>query len=244
MTPHSYIVEFEDRYTDQLIFSFTGVGMNDGAVQKKAFAKSLDAVRPRRSICYITDRQRSWFNHETAAITDLILEKAAKYKSVITLGSSMGGFGAIYFAGLIPNCKLSIAFGPQFSMRAGVMKEGDRRWRNFTSKIAQWNIDHCLISARNDIQYLVFLQPVDDHHKVEFDAIKPDRMSIIGVNDGTDEHDVAWILRQHRLLAPILNYAINGDPIDIAEIEAACARVDGPADRGGRAGPDLPHRGG
>jgi hypothetical protein len=145
----------EEGSTDCAIVSFTGIGFGLGTIQKQEFAATIRSAGHRHSIYYVIDKQRRWYNGIEDEVRETLSDVAARYRRVVTLGNSMGGFGAVYFA---PDAgaRRTLAFCPQFSLAPGSAPPGEDRWPEFRSRIDTWTVDHALQSRTDGIEYFLF----------------------------------------------------------------------------------------
>ena len=83
------------------------------------------------SVVFVSDRKGIWFT--APGMTDQIVATVRALHArigappLITVGNSMGGYGAILFAQPL-GARAAIAFGPQFSIRPGAVA-GETRWQ-------------------------------------------------------------------------------------------------------------------
>ncbi|HEX4341742.1 MAG TPA: hypothetical protein VH255_00025, partial [Verrucomicrobiae bacterium] len=162
---------------------------------------------------YVIDKNRSWYNATHHSIQSAMVPALTPFQEVITLGNSMGGFGAIYFAPLFPACRASIAFSPHFSIAPGIGPRRDRRSRKFRDRIKSWPVSHALQHARDTICYFLFYGSKDmrDRRHAELflnpsrkvSRKRPRNMHIFSV-DGCG-HEIAAFLKSRHCLRPLLD---------------------------------------
>jgi hypothetical protein len=120
---------------DTLIVAFTGVGQGVGAIQKEEFI-GIGSQDGQNHVVFVSARRRSWFS--LPDMQDRILEVIGGYaqsndlRKLVTIGNSMGGFGALLFAERL-QASSAIAFVPQFTMHPEVLKES--RWGKYRSQM-------------------------------------------------------------------------------------------------------------
>jgi hypothetical protein len=120
-----------------VILCFTGLGQRLGATGgPEEFVGStqladFDAV-------FVTDKTKSWFNAFPVERLLDILGPVVVDKTIYSLGSSMGGFGAIWITRYLP-VKAVLAFGPQFSVHPEVVPD-EKRWPVARAGITQWRV--------------------------------------------------------------------------------------------------------
>jgi pimeloyl-ACP methyl ester carboxylesterase len=134
-----------------------------------------------------------------------------RFRKVVTLGNSMGGYGALLFASRLPNCTSAIAFVPQFSMDPRVVPK-EKRWRRFTERIADWPQQHLLHGMPDTLPLHIFFGARERRDGPHVDFFKRHATSgtSIYVLRGA-AHDPARRLRDKGLLAATLDAIIVDD---------------------------------
>ena len=145
----------------EAIISFTGIGKGLGGIQKQEFQSTFAGTR---DIYYVIDSKRSWYSSCKTGISNFISNHINNqgYKNITTIGNSMGGSGAIYFANLLENCFTSIAFVPQSSIDPSVASfekryiEFSRGYEsasliNFTAHLSPKVTYHIVVGTENNI---------------------------------------------------------------------------------------------
>jgi pimeloyl-ACP methyl ester carboxylesterase len=200
---------FDPGTSDTAIVSFTGVGLGLGAMQKIEFGRSLHAAPgDRHHVFYVTDRARSWYNRTRDDILEHLHPRLSHYKKVVTLGNSMGGFGALYFSGLLPNCRRAVSFAPQFS----VMPDApERRWRQWRENIVEWPVRHALENMSEHAPAIVLCGSAGGHDGWQIQQFQkqlrpPHVIFALPVNG----HGVALAIRSLGILPQLLEAAIEG----------------------------------
>jgi pimeloyl-ACP methyl ester carboxylesterase len=206
--------------TDTAVVSLSGIALQIGAVPKEEFVKTLHGTNHHQY--FVIDKNRTWYNATEAQLLTSLVPILRSYRKVVTLGNSMGGFGAIYFASRLPNCRTAIAFVPQFSACPEVLPK-ETRWRGYRSQITAWPIRHAMQGARDDIQLSIFFgarERLDKLHLRAFQRYATPATCIYSFPDA--DHDLALYLRSCQLLREILNAIIVEDaqPADIAALTA------------------------
>ena len=203
----------------RLVVSFAGVGFGHAYEQKAEFGRTLgEGASPANDVCYVMDKQRSWYNLTAPRIHDW-LERYSAGREVCTLGNSMGGFGALLFGRRLPGCRAAIAFAPQFSVRPSIVP-GEKRWRTFIDRIADWAVDTCVPPAANGAASFLFFGADDRsdwRHADLFRAALDGNAAIFTI--ARCRHDVAAFLREKGVLTPLVDAIVNGD----AEAEEVAA---------------------
>jgi hypothetical protein len=156
-------IRYAEGHTDVLFVSFTGVLHGMGGIAIDEFAGSGRA----HHCLFISDMKRTWYNGEgiAQAICGIVEQKAKdlNIRKIITIGNSMGGFGAILFARLL-GADTAIAFSPQFSFNSEIVP-GDDRWGEYRDAIKTWTFPTALpLNAAT--RYFIFsgLDPMEMQH--------------------------------------------------------------------------------
>jgi len=202
------------------IVSFSGIGMKMGGAQAEEFRKSLSGTA--HDIYYVKDKSRHWYNTSFDRIADILNQDLARrrIRHVLTLGNSMGGFGAIAFAGRLKGCHSAIAFAAQSSVDPSIVP-WDRRYRRFTDSITQWaGLDAAKLLVPN-INYTLFfgdVSPIDTRHARRMARVGCPTMSIY-VMAGAG-HGVAGFLKRHGVLHELVQTLVShqGQRVDASAI--------------------------
>lgn len=129
--------------SDEIVLAFTGGRHALAGIDKEDFVKTNRASCAMRDIYYINDLTRSWYNGIRQEILD-VLQPRIRGRRVVTLGNSLGGFGALMFAGLFETCDVALAFVPQYSIRPEIVPF-ENRWDEFKMNIEAFEHDTCFI---------------------------------------------------------------------------------------------------
>lgn len=114
-----------------LFVCFTGIRQAMGGIGAEEFVGST--ALPGFSALFVSDLKRSWYNGFEPERLASVLRARAEGKAVVTIGNSMGGFGAILATTMLP-VETAIAFAPQFSVHPEIVP-GEERWTEFTRQI-------------------------------------------------------------------------------------------------------------
>jgi hypothetical protein len=182
------------------IVSFTGIGLGVG-VPTEEFARTLASNS--HDHFFVIDKNRSWYNACAHEIIDHISPMLENFRSVFTLGNSMGGFGAVYFSSRLPNCEAAIAFSPQFSIHPRLVKE--KRWKRYRNNIARIEIGHAMVAANPERKMYVFIgtKGPDGRHARRFARHATPAMRLFQATNL--KHHFVQILRDKGTLIPILD---------------------------------------
>ena len=201
------------------IVSFSGIMGKTGWVQAEEFRKSL-AGTP-HNVYYVKDKTRHWYNGSFQQIADILNEdfKRRKIRRVLTLGNSMGGFGAIIFAGRLNGCRAAIAFAPQSSVDPAIVP-WERRYRRHTDSVTEWvGLDARKLFVGH-VNYTVFFgddAPVDMRHAKRLVARPRPNVSVYLV--GGTGHGVARYLKMHGVLHELVQ-ALTGKGDERCDVQA------------------------
>ena len=140
---------------DRLVIAFTGRGLGHGAIPAEEFA--VAARGDGNSIVFVADKKMLWYQSEAteAAILSEVQAIIDRLQpaSIVTIGNSMGGFGAIRFAAPL-GAKAAIAFDPQFSVKPGVVP-GETRYGASARRIGSFRIESLADQFAPGVSYFV-----------------------------------------------------------------------------------------
>ena len=192
--------------TDVAVVAFSGVGMAIDQLPREEFVTTLKGAT--HGQMFVIDKARSWYNATAADIVAILKPLLAPYRKVVTLGNSMGGFGAVYFAPRLPNVRTAIAFSPQFSVQAAIVP-AEKRWAEYRSAITSWTVRHAMEDARDDAELLLFFgteERRDDPHRELFRDYATCRTAIFDIPEA--RHGTARHLKRAGLLGHLLDSII------------------------------------
>jgi len=192
--------------TDTAIISFSGIEHELGGVPREEFVNTLAGTS--HSEFFVVDKERSWYNATAPTIVSTLAPRLRDFRKVIAIGNSMGGFGAVYFASRLPNCRTAIAFVPQFSIDPTIVP-GETRWQRHRLWLSAFPVRHALLDANGEVDFHIFFggnDGRDQTHLALFKSHATRRTNIFSLPHAA--HGVAKYLRQQRLLRPVLDAAI------------------------------------
>ena len=195
------------------IVSFAGVGHSSEKIQKPEFVETLRNIGVDCHAFHVIDADRYWYNKAADSIIQHLRPQLSPLSQTITLGNSMGGFGALYFASHLPHCGRALAFAPQFSVAPNFMPRFDDRWGAFTKKIPHHSLDHALKGAADTVDYVIFFGADDQHdllHAQRFMTFQDLPITIIYVENCG--HDVARFLKEKGGLPKLVNHLVTHRP--------------------------------
>jgi hypothetical protein len=189
------------------IISFIGIGRGLGGPQRNEFGRSINSQNETYSVFYIIDKKKKMVQFNPDMILDILCPELHNFDHVITIGNSMGGFGALYFSGLIDNCHRAIAFVPQFS----VMLDTPETRFDWRLSITEWRVANALENITTLSPAVVVFGADEIHddwhiHQMRARLSSPHCLFILP-NCG---HDAAKVMRHHGVLSTFIGKAIDG----------------------------------
>ena len=189
---------------ENAVVSFAGVGLNYGGIQTEEFSKSLESST--NDVYYVKDKLRHWYTECAGKIVEVVNRSLQARNTARTscIGNSMGGFGAIYFAPRLFNCRNSIAFVPQSSINTEIVP-WEPRWKEWRADIAPGDGLDAAQSLDPAVSYTIIigLQTRRDirHIRRLIDGA-PDSLTAIGLRESG--HNAAQYLKRGGVLKPLL----------------------------------------
>ena len=190
------------------IVSFAGIGLGLGGIQIEEFARTLTGRPRQHDLYFIIDKNRSWYNRASDKLEAVLLPLVAGRK-LVTLGNSMGGFGALLFATRWPGCEAAIAFVPQYSVHPRVVPT-EHRYDQWVNAITDWRFPTCMGDVLPSCRRVVLFglgQPLDMPHYAHFEAARSAGLELIGIEGS--KHDLAAHLRAKGALRPLFDAIIH-----------------------------------
>ena len=191
-----------------LFVAFTGIGHRLGAMQREEFVRMAQAGGE-HSVLIVQDKTRSWYNEPSFAekLQPIVAEWGARCAKIVTIGNSMGGFGAIVFAGLL-DADVAIAFSPQFSVSPSVLPK-ESRWTEYTSQIKEFVYDDAGSRIVPGCEYYIFQGDGGKnwYHVGRFPLLPNVHQFVI--RDGP--HNLAAILKSRGFLSKVVAACATGD---------------------------------
>lgn len=213
---------------DAVVLAFTGCRHGLGRIDADDFVRTSRSARIVRDVYFVNDLSRSWYNTVHTAIVDILAPRLAG-RRVVTLGNSMGGFGALLFAGRFETCDTAVAFVPQFSVDPRIVPFEDR-WPEHTGRIRHFAVPTCLPAAacRGGRRAYVFFgdSSRNDARQAELLLEAAETGThLFTIQGGT--HEVAAQLKQRNVLADLLETAIDlsRGPDDVGGVLSAYGLV-------------------
>jgi hypothetical protein len=189
------------------IVSFAGIGQGLGGLQVEEFARTLTGQPGQHDLYFVIDKTRSWYNRASDKLEAVMLPQLTG-RCVVTLGNSMGGFGALLFGARWPGCEAAIAFVPQYSVHPQVVP-AEHRFDELVQAIGDWRFETCVPATSPACRRLVFFgldHAQDMKHLALFQAACSPGLEVFGIADST--HDLAAHLRSKGALHPLFEAII------------------------------------
>ena len=196
---------------DKAVVAFNGVEFGLGGIALADYRFTQPGSI--NHVYLVTDRTRHWYNSSAPQLVKLLNSDFdfRMIKNVTTLGNSMGGFGAIFFANLLTRCNKAIAFSAQSAVDPSVVP-WENRFDGFTASIRHWNGLDATRSLRPDIDYFLFFGAedlLDVRHAERLASARASNMTVCLIE--ATGHEVAFDLLEHDVLPPLIAAMINSD---------------------------------
>jgi S-formylglutathione hydrolase FrmB len=181
----------------------------------------IDSQQP--TIFYVLDRDNAWYalcHHELLA---LLTKELSGFETISTLGESMGGYGALLFAGMIPKCTRAFAFAPQYSIKPELIAFDTRapRYRQaMYTRIPEWPHETSLCSIRPRVQYMLFYggDSFDIQHAQKILSNRTQLGNVTVVFVPAAPHNVQKFLRDKGVMKELWRILLTGTRIDTAAV--------------------------
>ena len=143
--------------SDNAVVVFGSLGGNFAKGGHLEFAGSASGGGARSTI-FVRDTRQRWFQDPGAlqTVCDTVSAYAARrgITRLVTLGSSMGGYGAVVFARPL-GAQVAVAFGPQADVAPGAIP-GDERWMDLRAAIPDFALGSVDRWMGPEVSYYVF----------------------------------------------------------------------------------------
>ena len=126
----------------------------------------------------------------------------------------MGGFGAIYFAPLLHNCRDAVAFAPQSSVNTRLVP-WEKRWTEWRASLPRGEGLDAAKSLDPRVTYTIFIglqNRRDMLHVRRLLKKAPDSLTVVGLPNS--DHGAALHLKQHGALKPLLLALLAGRKVE------------------------------
>lgn len=183
-------IRYMPGHTKTLFVSFTGIMHELGGVSKDEFVRSSQG----HHALFISDLARSWYNKEGTAETILStvrdIQERVGAERIVTIGNSMGGFGALLFASQL-GARSAIAFSPQFSLHPEIVPE-ENRWNKYRDRITTWRYP-VVQSYADDAGYFLFFGADEEEQR---HARRFEERANIGKFVLEGDHNIASLIKE------------------------------------------------
>mgnify|MGYP001765935684 CR=1 FL=1 len=203
--------------SDVAVVAFSGVGLKFDGMPVEEFRNSLNQIRQNgraASVIFVIDKKRKWYNDGVMAPMveqiNAIIDRLGARRTV-TLGNSMGGFGAIVFARRLRHCRQAIAFCPQSSIDPAVAPF-ETRWPEWRSGIRTWQVSDAAREFDPAVAYDIYFGKEDKRDVRHAQRFAQAAAANVRVNVISGcSHDVARHLREAGKLDGVLQSLIWGE---------------------------------
>jgi len=195
----------------RLIVSFTGIGKLDTREQDEEFV-GYGSQGGRNHVLFIADTLRSWYNDP--GIFNEIVSVVDRYRAehgiteTITFGNSMGGNGAVLFAGALGATRC-LSISGQYSADPAVVPE-ETRWRDYRDNIAAFTCPPLADTIDTNCMYFI-LHGGSDLERPHWSRF-PKGDNIHHFLVGKAGHGVGRRLKSQGLMKMATHFAIAGRP--------------------------------
>ena len=204
------ITRLGDAASPNVIICFTGIQHGMAQISTEEFVGSSQMAD--YSAVFVSDLKCSWYNNFAPAMMLDAIAPLIAGKRVVTMGNSMGGFGAIWASGHV-KAHAVIAFAPQFSVHSEVVPN-ETRWQNFRQSIAHWRVPSLANSFDQNATYITINGDADGEHFQKFPHGE-NRVHLL-VHDS--HHNPAKMLKERGVLKEVIALCARGeDPFNIIE---------------------------
>lgn len=197
-----------DLKSPNIFLCFTGVKQGMGGIGAEEFVGSTRM--PDFSALFISDLKRSWFNSFAESHLAEAIGGIVEGKRIVTVGNSMGGYGAIWATRPFP-VATAIAFAPQFSVHPEVVPQ-ESRWQEWRRDISTWRHRSLETFFNDETKYFTFNGDEDGLHWRHFPT-KPNTEHFLLPNSG---HAPAAALKDAGVLTAAIESCVAGEsPMDM-----------------------------
>ena len=188
-----------------LVLAISGIQGGLGGVQVDEFAGTASGSG-RNHVLFVRDKLRSWFSREDVLLPliELVQDFIAAHgiTKVVTIGNSMGGYGALLLPKHVP-VDVAVAFAPQVSMHDEVVAEP--RWKQSRvhfGPLLERNVAECL---QDRTQYYVIFGRADNRDRKHMRLVSQcDNLRLYKVPGS--QHGVAKDLKEAGVLRDLVGH--------------------------------------
>ncbi|WP_179381080.1 hypothetical protein [Jannaschia marina] len=209
----------------RMVVVFTGMSAGFGGAPLDEFAGSASR-RGENNVLFVTDRRASWYAAPGLwpKVVRLVryLRKSEGIEEIVTLGTSMGGYGAL----LLPRemrVRRAIAFSPQLTLDRTLTD--DTRWPDVMGKYGQMparNVGETFGATRTQYYLTAGGGCVEDVEQLGF---APEIKRVHRWVLPKSKHNLAGRLKELGLLYEVIGAAIRGRKARVETLYARYARA-------------------
>lgn len=196
------VTRLGDPAASGLFICFTGIRQSMGGIGAEEFTGST--ALPDFSALFVSDLKRTWYNGYPAERLTDILDPFCTGKRVVTVGNSMGGFGALWATTILP-VDTAIAFAPQYSVHPEIVP-GETRWREYTDAIEHWRYPSVVDAFTTGTRIYTINGDDDRDHWSNF----PEQAGCEHVLIQNSGHDPALLIKQSGALSALMQTCLGG----------------------------------
>lgn len=211
--------------TRRLIVVFTGVQAGFGGAPLDEFAGSASR-QGENNVLFVTDRRGTWYSAPGlwSRIVRLIryLRKSEAIEEIVTLGNSMGGYGAL----LLPQdlkVRRAIAFSPQLTLDRALTD--DTRWPDIMKRYGRMparNVGETFASTRTQYYLTAGARCIEDVEQLDF---APDLPRVHRWILPDSKHNLAGRLKETGILYDVIGAIIRGRKARVETLYAQYAEA-------------------
>lgn len=207
-------IEYVTRATpsEKLAITFSAYGQTD--LQAPGFAEDFLIARG-YDLLVVKCSLNNWYQDMSAATMKSVVDQLPPYPDIITYGSNMGGYGALYFAETV-GARTCIVMSPQFAIDRTLVPF-ETRWSADAARVKTQHqpLDQILARSRATI-YMVYDPHTPDRHHAEMIQTTGRRVYPVPVPYVGHPAEVA--LDEMGLLGDLFDRLVSGSPRAAASI--------------------------
>lgn len=204
--------------SNHLVLAFTGALQSLNGIPDVEFAGS-SSEQARNHVLFVSDLRNSWYSLTgmVARIVALVTDFAGRHDitSINTVGTSMGGYGAILIAGHLPVQNVA-AFAPQVSMNGSFIR--DQRWRRRRDGLGPEVVDSVapVVSRSTSRFFLTFGRNAANDLAQAALLPRADNLQVHYIDNCG--HGVAQFLKSRGILSAVIAAKFAGDAVALQQI--------------------------
>lgn len=205
----------------EVVIAFPGITQKMG-MPVEEFVGSATAGG--RSALFVTDKMCSWYNYPGLyeRILDHLAPRLAGARRIITVGNSMGAFGALLFAAPL-GARAAIAFAPRVSASPKVVPE-DLRRRARLAAMGEQRFENINDFLADGIRYYV-MHPAEGPDALHGRAFRA-RDGLHRFVFPGEEHGIGRKIKEAGALSDLFDAAMERDDGAVTQIVSAAGGVE------------------